>query len=229
MNTRRLLIGISVLVCITSVIGTVVQGKQLRWLEAEKTRLISKIENRSAGLSNTDLPTPTTQNANYSPSVELLQLREQVNRLTARKRELENVTDANAQLKAQIAARKSTTPSLPPGFTARATAAMAGYNTPEATIQTFLWAIQSGDVENILRTMTPKAEAEMREAIEKEEKPNFATMMKSVLGLRILEMKPGSDGEMLIKVEMMIHGNPRPDPEQMRLRQIAGQWKIEHL
>lgn len=212
-----------------TIAGVTLQNRQLQALRVEQGRLLAQVE--SSGVRAEAVAQPALQSVNSTPSTELLRLRSQVNQLSARRQALENVVQENELLRAQLAARKTNTTKLPEGYIQRSTATMAGYNTPEAALQTFLWAIQSGDAANVFQTMTPKAAGEMQEAMEKEEgmKGMFMTQMKAVLGMKILKSNPMGDGGIQVEVEMMLHGNPKPDRERMVLRQVAGQWKIDHL
>jgi hypothetical protein len=48
-------------------------------------------------------------------------------------------------------------PPLPAGFTSRQQLAHVGFATPEATVQTFFWALTQGDVGTAMQAMSPKS------------------------------------------------------------------------
>jgi len=84
----------------------------------------------------------------------LLRLRNEVSRLTGRKRELTGALTENESLRAQLARRATNSPAgtgLPAGYIRKNQAKMAGYNTPEDTIQSLLWALNNRDFPNLLQ------------------------------------------------------------------------------
>src|SRR5205814_6918127 len=126
-------------------------------LRAERARLLSQFAARS-GPSRPAQETEASPNAAATPSdappvsLELLRLRNDVARLAGRRRELAGVRAENERLSVQLAARgtnSSVRTGLPPNYMRKAQARLVGYNTPEETVQSFLWAVQNHDFTNL--------------------------------------------------------------------------------
>jgi len=227
MIVRSVLIGVCTLACIGAVTGVVLQGSKLGDLRVEQRRLLTRLETAYdvSGTAPAETASQFAQRAGYSPSPELLQLRDQVTRLSARKRELAGVADENERLRAQLAARATNAVQLPPGYLRRTEARMVGYNTPEATIETFLWAVQKRDFQNVLRSLTPEAAQRLQTPIQQGSRSVEDLFREMILpGLHILERQQQEDGSIVLKVEV-VPGSP--ESETLRLRQIAGQWKLD--
>src|SRR6266516_2524113 len=98
MNLRVLITGTSVVVCVAALAGVLVQGSQLRSLRAQQRN--SLIRPDATSLDTTisgSAARPTEPSATVSHSLELLRLRNEVTRLTGRKRELVGVQGENRQ------------------------------------------------------------------------------------------------------------------------------------
>ena len=227
MKSRSIAIAISVLVCLGTVAGSVVQGRRVNNLRAEQKRLLAQLDAAygPSSLSPAESTTHFSHEDAYAPSTELLQLRDQVTRLTTRLRELASVTNENERLRAQVAARATNSVRLPPDYLRRSEARMVGYSTPEATIETFLWAIQHRDFENVLRTFTPESAQRLRTQIHQGSRSVEDFFRDASLpGLHIVEQEKQEDGSIRLKVQVVPGG---PESDNIRLRQIAGQWKLD--
>jgi hypothetical protein len=151
-----------------------------------------------------------------------------VTRLTERRRELAGARAENERLRAQLASRSTTNPGglqLPRGYLRKSEARMVGYNTPDDTLQSLLWALQNHDVTNLVQAFTPeiaqrlRAQAgESRESIE-----DFFSQAAGFVGMRILRREPDAS-ENSIAVEMEVV--PGESVKRTTFRQVNGQWKI---
>jgi hypothetical protein len=157
----------------------------------------------------------------------LLRLRNEVTRLTERRRELAAVRADNERLHAQLVHRGTNGPAgyqLPPGYLRKSEARFMGYSSPENTIQSLLWSIQNHDLTNMLQSFSPeKSEQLMAEVAESKRPPeNFFQDAGALPGMGILSRKQLPDGSVELQVEMAPGLNPAP----IRMRQFGGQWKI---
>ena len=162
-----------------------------------------------------------------SPSVsrELLRLRNEVNGLARRRQELVGFKAENEQLLVRVAARRTnTTATLPPGYLRRSEAAMVGYGSPEATLQSFLWAIRNRDVTNMLQAFTPEAARRFKRQSggSKGGEQNAFEGMDAIIGLAVVGREPQADGT--IKTRVMII--PELPPAEIQFQQIGGEWKM---
>jgi hypothetical protein len=232
MNWRALLGSFLVVVGLAALWGVWSQRSQLAELRAEQRQLRA----RQAAPMNDSASHGTTEAGGASSGIpqpalvvtpELLRLRNEVTRLTERKRELAGVRADNAGLRAQVASRGTNGPGtlqLPPGYVRKSAARFAGYNSPDNTIQSLLWSIQNRDVTNLLQAFAPAQADQLREQLARatQSSRDFFSDAGSVPGMAILNRKQLSDGSIELEVEMAPGLNPAP----IRMQQIGGQWKI---
>src|SRR5712691_3429791 len=161
MNKRNVITVLAVVLCTGAVWRVTVQRQELLRVRAEQRRLIA--------LSDPASQAPTTQNggdfeaqkaANPAEAVppELLQLRAEVQRPSRRVSELSAVSKQAEQLQAQLQNSRTNSAAgvrLPPGYLRKSQAQNVGYNTPEDTMQTFLWALQNRDLTNLTLSFKP--------------------------------------------------------------------------
>jgi hypothetical protein len=234
MNGRALLSGLLVVACVAMLWGVSGQRNQLAGLRAEQQRLLAQLGARADG----SVSTGTAEAAGASPAAphpallatpELLRLRSQVTRLTERRRELAGARAENERLRAQLAHRGTNGPGgyqPPSGYIRRSEARMVGYNTPDDTLQSLLWAVQNHDLANVLQAFMPDKAEEIRAHLGESPQAmeDFWSKSGDLVGLRIVSREPdASDGSIAVQVEV-VPGEPGP---RTTFRQINGQWKIE--
>src|SRR5207237_369283 len=138
------------------------------------------------------------------------------------RRELAGVKPENERLRFGIAAAStndSTGAMLPAGYIRKSQARMAGYATPEDTIQSFLWAMHRQDFTNLLQAFTPEASRRLVEGKVEE----FVERADEFPGMSIAERQQLPDGTLKVKLLMA----PNAAAIEVRFQQIAGQWKME--
>jgi len=150
MKSHRFLLTLSVAACVAVLCAVALQRRQVLNLRAEQQR---KLADTTAPAEAITAP-PVTP----SPSVsrELLQLRNQVAQLRRRRDELLPVRSEHEQLVLQLGARGKNASALPPNYIRKAQAQLVGYNSPEATLQSFLFAIRNHDLTNFFQAFTPE-------------------------------------------------------------------------
>lgn len=232
MNLRVLFIAGGAVACLATLICLLVQGRQLATLRAEEQDLVSKSRLAEATSRRSPMAAPTPETSELrvaaSPSFELLRLRSEVNRLRTRRYDLFSVTNENVQLRAQLRDRATNTPTataLPPGYILRSQAQYAGCNTPEATMQSFLWALQNRDFNILLQTLTPESIPKMESQVRQggNSTNEFFNQAAVLAGMAILERRQLPDGSIMAKVQIV----PGIPPEKIRFQPIGGQWKIQ--
>jgi len=222
MNKRNVITVLAVVLCTGAVWRVAVQRQELVQVRAEQGRLIA--------LSVPASQEPTTQKgvdsdaqeaANPAEAVppELLQLRAEVQRLTRRLSELSAVSKEAEQLQAQLQnsqTNSTTGVRLPPGYLRKSQAQNVGYNTPEDTMQTFLWALQNRDLTNLVLSFKPDTGRTTQ--FER----GFIGEASAIPGLRIVSRRQEPDGTIELEVEVV----PGEQTSTFRLEAINGQWKI---
>jgi hypothetical protein len=227
MTIRNLGIILLLLLCLTALWATFARYQQLVSLRSEQQRLIAQSEQ-----ANQFLP-PAPEGAEFagnpsegaSVSAELLRLRGEVGVLMRRRRELDAVQKENQSLRLQLASAPTNNLSarrLPPGYIRKAQAQMAGYNAPEDTLQTFLWALAHRNYQGLLEAFSPQAAQQFASNIPAAQSSNFFHEVETVLpGLGIVGRKDLADGAVELTVEL-IPGMDKP----LRFERINGQWKL---
>ncbi len=229
--SRVFLIGVLGVVCLAAVSAAIVQRCRLGELRAEVGRLAQQYAGPEASgtpAAGQSVASGRTDTASVSP--ELLRLRNEVRRLTALKQELEQARAENERLRLELAgAGTNNVPgrALPPGYVRRANAQLAGYNTPEDTMQSFLWALHHKDSARLLEALTPKAAEwfQTRLTDSSQSIEEYFQEMEAVLGMAVVGKEESSEGH----VELRVVVAPGLAPEHFRLESIDGQWKIQWL
>ena len=157
--------------------------------------------------------------------LELLRLRGEATRLRERVRGLSGVRVENEKLKANLSVAGSTGAGsgLPAGYLRRRDAQFAGYNSPEATLQSLLWAVEHRDTNVLFAVFDPDHGQGMREAFAREGAEEFWKETSVVPGWRIVEKEQPAPDQVNLKVEFM----PGDTPQTMRLRRVGGEWRLQ--
>ena len=102
---------------------------------------------------------------------------------------------------------------------------MVGFNTPEDTLQSFLWALQNHNLTNLLQALTADKSEQLQAALTQSgsSADDFFQNSAVLVGLRIVERKESAGEDHLdLKVEMI----PGVPPQTIRFQQTNGQWRI---
>ena len=102
---------------------------------------------------------------------------------------------------------------------------MVGYNTPDDTLQSLLWAVQNHDLTNLLQAFTPERAEELRARAGESQRSteDFFRQAAGLVGMRILGRKhDANEGSVALGVEVV----PGEAILPITFRQINGQWKI---
>ena len=233
MNWRVLFSGFLVVVCLAILWGVWGQRSELAALRADQQQLQAQLAARADSPASPATAEPAGPGAaTPAPALvvtpELLRLRSEVTRLTNRRRELAGVSAENDRLRAQLANRGTNGPGgfqLPPGYIRRSEARMVGYNTPEDTLQSFLWALQSHNLTNVLEAFPPDRAEMLRDAAGASPESAQAFFKDSALlpGMRVVKREEAAgDGSIVLNVEVI----PGVPGTRITFRQSNGQWKI---
>jgi hypothetical protein len=198
--------------------GVYAQQQQLARLRAEQQQSVDRF--------NVSAPEASTAAA-ASPAVtpsssELLRLRSEVAQLTRQRRDLSAAQAENDRLQTRIAMRVTNKVESAGVFIRSSEARFSGYSTPEATLQTTVWAMQNHDFTNFVQSFTP----EMASDFMKEGRPEeFTKSIDTPPGVRILGRTQMPDGS----VQLTIQPENSEKAEKTRFYLINGAWKIsEH-
>ncbi len=227
---RRVIpISLCVAVGLAMVVAVSLRQNQVATLRAERTQVLARLtEPVEVSLTVAPAAPPDSKQNSHSTSIELLQLRAEVTRLGNRKHELANAHLENNRLQFELTTRGTNVPgaaALPAGYIRKSQARKLGYNTPEATIETMLWAIQNRDLRVITQSFTPETAQGFQREIEKsgDSMEEFFKSSESLVGMRVVSREQASDNSIELQVEIV----PGVPPETMRFRKINDEWKME--
>jgi len=232
-NRRVLLGGFLVAICLATLWGVWSQRGQVAELRAEQQQLTALVAAKAASpAAPVSSETVGAGSGMGGPALvatpELLRLRSEVTRLTERRRELAGVRGENEQLRAQVASRGTNSPAgfrLPPGYVRKSEAQMVGYNTPEDTLQSLLWAMHNHDLTNVLQALSPEQAEQLRAQAggSRESIEDFFRKTAAFVGMRVVKREPeANDGSITLELEVV----PGMSGPRIKFRQTSGQWKI---
>jgi hypothetical protein len=158
-------------------------------------------------------------------SPELLKLRSEVTRLTQRQKELEPIRLEHEKLRAQETGMQTNgapAEGLPEGYIRKAQARMVGYGSPEATLQSLLWAVQNRDLTNVVRALPP---ALGNTLLSQGANSEFFANANTLPGLGILKQDTTADGDIWATV-IIAPGFPHLF---IHFKAIGGEWRIMNL
>jgi hypothetical protein len=160
---------------------------------------------------------------------ELLRLRSEVTRLAERRRELASVRGENERLRAELASRSTNGAAayrFPPDYVRKSEARMVGYNTPEDTLQSLLWAVRNRDLTNMLQAYVPETAKSLQTMLQESGRSIEDLWSGEALsfGMRFVRQETNAHSGALLVVGEMAPGLSGPC---FFLRQTNGQWKIE--
>lgn len=234
MNTRSLIFVVASAVSLALFCCAFVQHARLEDLRNQQQRLQGERQSAASRISESSGSRAVGQaDAPRPVSSELLKLRNQVSQLTRQRDELAFIGADNERLKAQAASRATNGPGSS-GYIRKSEAKFAGYDTPESTLQTFLWAIRNKDFEAWLNTMAPELTAPLRKAAQE---PGFSAESmfegaNAIPGLAVISLDPpqpapgngANEGGETISAHVQIA--PGMEEQIISFRRVAGQWKM---
>lgn len=228
-----------------AVAGLRKQNNHLRPLVEESARLESE---------NLELSSLRAAAGRETPSIdgkaELLRLRNDVGRLRAQRADLDRLKSENARLAAAVDAGAGAQQmfSDTEGFVAKESWGNAGFDTPEAAVQTFFWAMREGDFARLAECVPEKDRrylAALAEPGHEEERDKMLADFQGMtagIGFRVVEKTvleeafPTKDGvvlpdapripiRVLLKLQAVAGGSVWP----VSLKLYPDGWKLKDL
>ena len=134
----------------------------------------------------------------------------------------------NERLRTQLTSRDTNGSAgfqVPTGYIRKSEARMVGYNTPDNTLQSLLWAVQNHDLTKVLEAFAPERAQEIQARTRQSDQSaeDFFRDSAALVGMAVVGRKQDpNDGSLEVEVEML----PGMPHEKIAFRQINGQWKI---
>ncbi len=164
---------------------------------------------------------------------EVHKLRNEVSQLRADAKATAQLRVENDRLRAGRAPQTAPTTAAPPataaqdGYYAKERWAFTGYATPEAALQSVVWALREGDSRTLLASVTPeemeRMQKEWGDKSEAEVSADAKRGMDKISGIRILESKTLSDEEVVLSV-FASGGEDRV--QRISMKRYGTEWRM---
>ncbi|MCW5558303.1 MAG: sigma-70 family RNA polymerase sigma factor [Verrucomicrobiae bacterium] len=219
MASTQLKVTVASLVTAGFVTTLVLQQRQNQQQLGELTRLRAEL----AAPAPPPVPSPPVEAAPADPSEEVLRLRGQVARLLAEKEQGESPRASQSPRQVQTVARAHTD-TFP-----RENWAFAGYEDPESTMISTLWAGLNGDLQTFLASMTPEEQARNQGqwggAPESQIRDGLVEGFNQTKAVRVLGKESLSD-EMIVLNLLVEQENGHSETPRMLFRRIGNEWRM---
>jgi hypothetical protein len=224
---------------VTSLIGVlaIVATAAIFWQRMSLSQLRNASE-RSVpgnGASQADVLTNITGSEQEAAALReetrvLPKLRNEIGQLRSRQADLVAARAENARLLELH--RTGTVRVTPPGFTTKEQLSFAGYATPEATVQTLLWAIREGDYELAMQSCVPEhrervhfeslSPTHREKAINSFKKREEQRTMKYFSDFAVAQREQLSDEAVVLHLRSSVSTNTM----KYQLQRVDGEWKV---
>jgi len=167
---------------------------------------------------------------------EVHRLRNEVSQLRADVKQADQLRAENQRLRAAgkpLQAAPSTGVAVPSaaisqeGYYAKENWAFIGYATPEAALQSVIWAMREGDTRTLLASLTPEEMERMQKEWGNKSEAQVSADTKrgtdKISGIRILESKTLSDDEVVLSV---FAAGGEDKVQKISLKRYGAEWKM---
>ena len=160
---------------------------------------------------------------------EVHKLRNEVSQLRGQRNELERQRAENQRLKSGTLSNvpSAAQPSQEQDYFAKQDWTFAGYATPEAALQSSLWAMREGDLNSLQASTTAEGWARIGGGRDNQSDARMAEAIKGKVknsaGFRILERKSVTKDEIILRV----HADGENADQNIVMKRSDGEWKME--
>jgi hypothetical protein len=189
---------------------------RLNQLEVDNLRLSNAVVRANTPLSDVQL-------------AELTQLRDEVRSLRLRTNDLQTLQADLRRLRAELSGAQNSIasnalPEVPPGdIYPRESWAFAGYDTPEAAVESVTWAISEGDEDTYLASLSPELRDEMESQLADGSFANTGPLeLSNATGYRIVDRESLSENKIIVTLYMDADGSRVP----VTLENTPNGWQI---
>lgn len=201
------------------------QHRELSSLTAEKERRLGQVAQRTEALSAGAIVPPANPAPplNASERLELMTLRRQVTELSEVKRRAARVVDENSALRAQSASISNRLASpFPPGWVKRSEARQAGFNTPEAAFESFVWALHHRDTNILFQALVPEMHETLARNWASDGPEGFWAVASKFPGFLIRKTSKTEEGTAKLEVEIA----PGAMVPEVTAKRLNGAWRL---
>jgi len=166
---------------------------------------------------------------------EVHKLRNEVSQLRTGTKEVDQLRAENQKLRgASRAIQPAPSPGVAPsaaasqdGYFAKETWTFTGYATPEAALQSAIWAMREGDTKTLLASLAPEEMARMQKEWGNKSEAQVSADAKrgtdKIAGIRILESRILSDDEVVLSVYAM---GGEDKVQKISMKRYGAEWKM---
>lgn len=155
--------------------------------------------------------------------IQLMTLRSRVTELSEIKRRAAKVTAENTALSNQAATlNQLASRTFPPGWVRRGDAKSAGFGSPEAAFESFLWALEHRDTNVLYQALVPEMHEALARRWQSAGPEQFWKEGSLIPGFRLTQVTTIGEGEVRMEIEM-VPGMPLSQVPAIRTN---GQWRI---
>jgi len=238
--TTRNFAVISVVLLVAAATLLVIQHQSIRKLSRENQTLeqqanqLTQLTAENERLSNLVTQATAAQLHLKVQESELLRLRGEVGRLRQAGKDLDKEREENRRFRATLAKQNlpgaaGATEGASANYLPRDSWAFVGYATPEAALQSGLWAANSGDINTFFASVTGETQADVKSDLESKSQADVkAKMMDEVAKIkscRIVNREVLSDEEIVLTVAMD-EGKQDATSSKLTMKRIANEWKF---
>jgi hypothetical protein len=233
------LIGLSaVLVAVVVIIGLTQHQATVRLAEADllwrqEADKVAHLTTENGRLTNALAQARRAQTRANDQLRELLRLRSEVSALRQQTNQIAQLRAALGTPDKATAPTTEPTPAPAPTVVPREAWVFAGYATPEAALQSVVWAMSNGDAATYLASLTPAGLQYFEQQLEGKSETDFATMLKDEVAelkaLRFDRKHDVGDGKVsfvLSSKEQNDGATKMKDEQLVVLKNISGEWRV---
>jgi hypothetical protein len=226
MNPRSVINGVLVLASLGLISTTVLRARQLARLKAEAFQIGAEMTAQAAPVPAVASPGAAAESGQRSEAdlLELMRLRNEVAQLRQRQRELANAQAENNALRQRVAAAAPVSASavaLPPGYIRRKDAQLTGYQTPEAALQSFIWAIANKNTNTLFQVLDREGAGNLLEDLQRKGPDEFWKEVSIIPGFRIIGNRANTETSSELTVEFA-----PGDEQKITAVKNGEEWKL---
>ena len=231
---KRILKIMAWLACATAVTCALLWQTALSKVRSENADLQrARVEAQRLTSENADMERLRAENREIetlrAETQDIHKLRNEVRQLREQAKALAPVQSENQRLKATVAARTNAAASVatPQPLITLDQVAYFGMDTPEATLQSFLWAVRQENVQAFRNCLTPERQKEIESQSEEQIRANMKEMKSQFKGFQIAAKKEIATNEVQLGLQVSVENQPEQPKIAFTFKRIAYEWKLD--
>ncbi len=225
MNPRSFINGVLVLASLGLISTTVLRARQMARLKAEAFQIGAEMSAQAAPVPAVASPGAAAESGQRSEAdlLELMRLRNEVAQMRQRQRELANAQAENNALRQRVAAApaNASAVALPAGYIRRKDAQLAGYQTPEAALQSLIWAIANKNTNTLFQVLDREGAGNLLEDLQRKGPDEFWKEVSIIPGFRIIGNRANTETTSELTVEFA-----PGDEQKITAVKNGEEWKL---